>query len=66
MADKLVTEQVEVDPVPVAATFRAAECLAVEAARLGDVAHLHGHVKGRQFHGTLKPRDEKLQCPLGA
>src|SRR5579871_22222 len=56
VADELVTEQVEVDPVRVAASLAAAEHVRVEPARLVEVAYLHGDVKGRQRHGELSGR----------
>src|SRR5262245_10330130 len=49
VADELVPEEVEVDPVGRASTFGAAEDPAVERARTREVAHGNGEVKGR--HG---------------
>jgi hypothetical protein len=48
VTDKLVAEQIEVDPVFGAAAFGAAQQPAVESACLGDVAHLYGDVKRGQ------------------
>ena len=48
---ELVAEQIEVDPLRVAAAFGAPERVLVEAPRFGDVAHLHGDVERGQGQG---------------
>jgi hypothetical protein len=50
--DDLVTAQVEVDPTIRAPSFRAAEKLAVEAARRFEIVHGERQMKGRKRHET--------------
>ena len=50
MRDDLMAVQVEIDPLLGAAAFRAAEQLAVEAARGGKIVDREGEVEGRQAH----------------
>ena len=49
VADELVAEEIEVHPVGGAAALRAAEQLAIEGARRGEVAHRDRQVEGREF-----------------
>ena len=52
MAHELVTVHVEVDPARGASALSAAEALAVEAACLGDVPHLHGYMERSEPHAV--------------
>jgi translation elongation factor EF-Tu-like GTPase len=45
MADKLVTVQIEVQPLLIATTFHTTEHPLVEASRLSDISDLHAYVK---------------------
>lgn len=53
VTDELVPIHVEIDPVGGTASFGAADDLAVEVARFGDVPYLDGDVKGRERHGAM-------------
>lgn len=50
VTDELMTEHVEVDPCGVAAAFGAADDVAIEAARFGDVPDLNRDVKWSRRH----------------
>jgi hypothetical protein len=49
MADELMPVEIEVYPMRGAAALAAAEYIAVETARLVDVAHLHGDMERCQW-----------------
>ena len=48
MHHELMTKEIEVDPLLAAAPLRAAEELAVERARRGQVVNRNGEVEGRE------------------
>ena len=50
MGDDLVAVEVEIDPMVGAAAFGAAEQLAVEAPRGGEIVDRKGKVEGRKAH----------------
>ena len=52
MGDDLVAVEIEIDPMLGASAFGAAEQLAVEAARRGEVIDRKGEVEGRQAHAA--------------
>ena len=52
MRNELVAEEIEIHPVGRTAPFGAAQQATVEAARLGQVMHGNGKMKGLQ-HGSL-------------
>ena len=56
MRDDLVTMKVEIDPVLRGSPFRAAEQVAIEAARLGEIAHGKGKVESWAVHNRLLQR----------
>ena len=49
MRHDLMAKEVEVDPFPAGASFRATQQIAVEGARLGKIAHRKRQMKARTF-----------------
>ena len=69
MGDDLVAVEIEVDPVLGAAPFGAAQQLAVEAARGGQIVDRKGEMEGRQGHAFElfeQARSRRNQRKLGA
>jgi hypothetical protein len=53
MADQLMAEQIEIDPVCGAATFGTPQDRLVEMSRLVNISYLQSHMKRRQAHLSI-------------
>jgi hypothetical protein len=56
VTDKLMTEQIEVDPAGIAPAFFAAKQLPVEVTGFLDISDLHSDMEGCQLHGWMLQR----------